>query len=151
MIRGFQEVKKEFKKHGEAVKLPTRGSKYSAGYDFYSPERIVVEPFGKSNVISTDVKAYMQEGEVLILHVRSSIGIKRGLTLSNCTGVIDKDFYSNPDNDGNICFVLQNNTDKKQVIEKGERVMQGIFMPFLIADDDEATAERLGGIGSSGK
>lgn len=117
----------------------------------FPPERIVVPPFGKSSVISTDVKAYMQEGEVLILHVRSSIGIKRGLTLSNCTGVIDKDFYSNPDNDGNICFVLQNNTDKKQVIEKGERVMQGIFMPFLIADDDETTAERLGGIGSSGK
>ena len=111
----------------------------------------MVPPFGKSDVIATDVKAYMQEGEVLILHVRSSIGIKRGLTLSNCTGVIDKDFYSNPDNDGNICFVLQNSTDKKQVIEKGERVMQGIFMPFLIADNDEATSERLGGIGSSGK
>ena len=83
--------------------------------------------------------------------MRSSIGIKRGLTLSNCTSVIDKDCYNNPDNDGNICFVLQNNTDKKQVIEKGERVMQGIFMPCLIAEDDEATAERLGGIGSSGK
>ena len=151
MIRGFQEVRKEFKKHNEAVILPTRGSKYSAGYDFYSPERIVVPPFGKSDVIATDVKAYMQEGEVLILHVRSSIGIKRVLTLSNCTGVIDKDFYNNPDNDGNICFVLQNNTDKKQVIEKGERVMQGIFMPFLIADDDEVASERLGGIGSSGK
>lgn len=151
MIRGFKEVKKEFKKHNEAVTLPTRGSKYSAGYDFYSPERIVIQPFGKSDVIATDVKAYMQDGEVLILHVRSSIGIKRGLTLSNCTGVIDKDFYSNPDNDGNICFVLQNNTDKKQVIEKGERVMQGIFMPFLIADNDEAVSERLGGIGSSGK
>lgn len=90
MIRGFQEVSKEFKKHEEAVHLPTRGSKHSAGYDFYSPERIVVPPFGKSGIISTDVKAYMQEGEVLILHVRSSIGIKRGLTLSNCTGVIDK-------------------------------------------------------------
>lgn len=38
MIRGFQEVRKEFKKHEEAVHLPTRGSKYSAGYDFYSPE-----------------------------------------------------------------------------------------------------------------
>lgn len=151
MIRGFQEVSKEFKKHEEAVHLPTRGSKHSAGYDFYSPKRIVVPPFGKSGIISTDVKAYMQEGEVLILHVRSSIGIKRGLTLSNCTSVIDKDFYNNPENDGNICFVLQNNTDKKQVIEKGERVMQGIFMPFLIADDDEAAAERLGGIGSSGK
>lgn len=68
MIRGFQEVSKEFKKHEEVAKLPTRGSKYSAGYDFYSPERIVVPPFGKSNIISTDVKAYMREGEVLILH-----------------------------------------------------------------------------------
>ena len=49
------------------------------------------------------------------------------------------------------CCMFQNNTDKKQVIEKGERVMQGIFMPFLIADNDEAVSERLGGIGSSGK
>lgn len=40
MIRGFQEVRKEFKKHEEAVHLPTRGSKYSAGYDFYSPEKL---------------------------------------------------------------------------------------------------------------
>ena len=55
MNRRFQEVRKEFKKHGEAVKLPTRGGRYSADYDFYSPEKIVVPPFGKSGIISNRI------------------------------------------------------------------------------------------------
>lgn len=133
MFRGFEEVRKEFKKHREAVKLPTSRGNYSVGYDFYSPERIVIPPFGKSCVISTDVKAYMQYDEMLLLHVPNSVSIEQGLTLANCIGIIDSDYFENPDNDVNICFVLQNNTDKTQVIEKGERVIQGIFMSSLIA------------------
>lgn len=133
MVRGFEEVRKEFKKHKEAVKLPTSRGNYSVGYDFYSPERIVIPPFGKSGVISTDVKAYMQYDEMLLLHVPNSISIERGLTLANSIGIIDSGFFENSDNDGNICFMLQNNTDKTQVVEKGERVIQGIFMQYLIA------------------
>lgn len=70
---------------------------------------------------------------MLLLHVPNSVSIEQGLTLANCIGIIDSDYFETPDNDGNICFVLQNNTDKTQVIEKGERVIQGIFMSSLIA------------------
>ena len=88
-IRGFEVVSDEFRKHKDVdIQLPTRGTKSSAGYDFYSTETIEIQPHSKVCVWS-DVKAYMQEGEVLLLYVRSSIGIKRGLRLSNGTGVID--------------------------------------------------------------
>jgi len=87
MIRGFEIVSDEHRKH-ENVQLPLRGSEDSAGYDFYSNETHIIEP-GDQKVFWTDIKAYMQKGEVLKIYVRSSIGIKKGLRLANQTGVID--------------------------------------------------------------
>lgn len=148
-MRGFEIVKEEMRKTKGEITLPTRGSKISAGYDFYSPVDIILKPNEKTCVWS-DVKAYMQEGEVLLLFVRSSIGIKKGLTLSNGTGVIDADYYSNPNNDGNIGIALYNYSDKTVEIKKGERICQGVFVPFLEADNGNTDKERVGGIGSTG-
>lgn len=149
-IRGFEVVGDNFRKNKSVdITLPTRGSKYSAGYDFYSPIDIEIQPHSKVCVWS-DIKAYMRENEVLMLYVRSSIGIKRGLRLSNGTGIIDKDYYSNPDNDGNIGISLHNYTDEIVKISKGERICQGIFIPFLVADDGNSDNDRTGGIGSTG-
>jgi dUTP pyrophosphatase len=147
-IRGFEIVSDNHRKSQEEITLPTRGTKKSAGYDFYSPIDIQIQPNQKVCIWS-DVKAYMQEGEVLLLFVRSSIGIKRGLRLSNSTGVIDSDYFSNEDNDGNIGIALHNYTDKIVTIEKGERVCQGVFAPFLVADNGNTDTERNGGIGST--
>ena len=96
MVRGFLKVNEELD-----TKLPERQTKASAGYDFYVIEDVEIPAYG-TVMLPTNVKAYMQEGEVLLLYVRSSIGIKRGLALSNGTGVIDADYFSNPSNDGNI-------------------------------------------------
>ena len=148
--RGFKVVSDEHRKHKNTeIQLPTRGSKISAGYDFYSPIDMEIQPHQKVCIWS-DVKSYMQEGEVLLLFVRSSIGIKRGLRLSNSTGVIDSDYYSNKDNDGNIGIALHNYTDKIVKIEKGERVCQGVFIPFLVADNGNTDIERNGRVGSTG-
>jgi len=87
-VRGFEEVSEQHKKVNIETTLPTRGSKQSAGYDFYSKEQVVIKP-GKQYVFWSDVKAYMMPGEVLEMYVRSSIGIKKGLVLSNGTGIID--------------------------------------------------------------
>ena len=101
-IRGFEIVRNEMRKNKEVnISLPTRGTKSSAGYDFYSPIDTTIKPHEKQ-VIWTDIKSYMQENEVLMIYVRSSIGIKKGLVLANGTGIIDKDYYNNSDNDGNI-------------------------------------------------
>lgn len=145
-VRGFEEVTM-IKIDGETT-LPTRGSKESAGYDFYSKEYVDIQP-GSKYVFWSDVKSYMMGGEVLQIHVRSSIGIKKGLVLANGTGIIDTDYYSNPSNDGNIGICLINESDRTQYIESGERIAQGIFIKFLVADNVTSTKERTGGIGST--
>ena len=150
MIRGFEQVKDKFRRTKGEIKLPTQGSKNSAGYDFYSPITIII-PSHKTVNIPTDIKAYMQEDEVLMIFIRSSIGIKDGLMLANNTGIIDSDFYSNPSNDGGISMCLYNYSDKDVLIRKGERIAQGIFMKYLLSDNGNSTENRTGGIGSTNK
>lgn len=149
-IRGFEVVRDEFRKNKDVkIKLPQRATKFSAGYDFYSPVSVVISPH-ESVLIWTDVKAYMLPDEVLLLDVRSSVGIKKGLMLSNTVGVIDSDYYNNDNNDGNIGISLRNMTDTFVEIEAGERIAQGIFVHYLVADEDVTILdERNGGIGSS--
>ena len=149
--RGFKIVSDSFRKHKNVeIKLPIRATKTSAGYDFHSPISITIQPKSKE-VIWSDIKSYMQEGEVLILDVRSSIGIKKGLMLANTIGIVDHDYFSNLDNDGNIGICLYNMTDKPVYIEQFERIAQGIFIPFLASDNGNTDEERVGGIGSSGR
>lgn len=129
--------------------LPERGTKYSAGYDFYTTNESPIEiGAGETVTIPTGIKAYMNSDEVLLIHVRSSVGIKRGLVLTNATGVIDSD-YVNSANGGNIIIALYNNSGYIQTIQPKERIAQGIFMKYLTTDDDNASGERKGGIGST--
>jgi len=150
--RGFEIVSDKHLK-SEFKVLPKQGSTKSAGYDFYLPENVTLFPRESSGVIFTNVKAYMKEDEVLQLHIRSSIGIKKKIILANVTGIIDSDYYNNPDNDGNIGVVLVNNSNHVQTLEAGDRIMQGIFQKFLPSDNCNAleTEKRTGGYGSTGK
>lgn len=147
-IRGFESVSELFKKQNVPTILPQRGTKTSAGYDFSTPIQVAILPH-KQYLIWTDVKAYMQEGEVLILDVRSSIGINKSLELANTIGIVDQDYFSNPKNDGNIGICLYNKSDEIVALDVGERIAQGIFIPFLEADNGNTEKERIGGIGST--
>lgn len=150
-IRGFEPVVEEMRKGTMDYILPVRGSSKSAGYDLASPIDVIIEPHS-SVLVWTNIKVYMAEDELLQLHVRSSIGIKRNLMLKNTTGIVDSDYYSNESNDGNIGLALYNTGDEAVVIQKGERLVQGIFMKYLTVDNDTFLKdERTGGIGSSGK
>ena len=150
-IRGFECVVEEMRKGTMDYILPVRGSSKSAGYDLASPIDVIIEPHS-SVLVWTNIKVYMAEDELLQLHVRSSIGIKRNLMLKNTTGIVDSDYYSNESNDGNIGLALYNTGDEAVVIQKGERLVQGIFMKYLTVDNDTFLKdERTGGIGSSGK
>lgn len=133
------------------TKLPTRKTKGSAGYDFYLPCDVVLEPYGDSPIIQTGVKAYMPEDEVLLLFIRSSVGIVKNVVLSNNVGVIDSSYADNPDNEGNIGLKLHNNSPHTVEFKKGERIMQGVFVKYGVVTDDQAAEERKGGIGSTGK
>lgn len=129
--------------------LPQRETAHAAGYDLSAAERTVLAP-GEIVLVPTGIKAYMQDNEVLYLYDRSSNPRKRGLVLINSVGVIDGDYYNNDNNEGHIFAQMKNITDQEVVIEAGERVVQGVFMPFLLADGDDATGERTGGFGSTG-
>ena len=97
--RGFLEVKPEHKKIKDVeTRPPVRSDYESAGYDFYSKETVEIQP-NEQYLFWTDVKAYMLSDESLSIHVRSSIGIKTGLTLANTTGIIDGSYFENEDND----------------------------------------------------
>lgn len=145
MIRGFEVVKDVT---SEGIILPKRSTTNSAGYDFYSPVDFNIAP-GESIKISTCIKAKMQNDEVLFLFIRSSIGIKKGLMLMNGTGIIDSDYYGNKDNDGNIIIALKNISGNLICIDKGEKICQGVFLKYLVADNDNTVIERAGGIGST--
>ena len=150
-VRGF-EVAKGFE--DKEINLPIRKTKYSAGYDIEAAEDVVIPSFKKGNnptLIKTGIKAYMQDDEVLYLYNRSSNPKKKGLILANSVGVIDKDYYGNPDNDGHIMFAFYNIKDEDVEIKKGETVGQAIFQKYLVVDNDNAEGMRLGGFGSTNK
>lgn len=144
-IRGFELVSK----FQDEQLLPKRETAHAAGYDLKVAESVTIEP-GEIRLVPTGVKAYMQPEEVLYLYDRSSNPRKKGLVLINSVGVIDGDYYGNPDNEGHIFAQMKNITDEPVVLEVGERIVQAVFAPFLIADGDEASGQRIGGFGSTG-
>ena len=131
--------------------LPTRSDTRSAGYAIYSTEDKWIYP-NSVEKFTTNIKVYMEPDEVLMIYPRSSVGIKMNLMLANTTGVIDSSYVDNKDNEGNIIVALFNYGNKPQQIKAGERIAQGVFMKYLITDDDNTkNTERSGGIGSSGR
>ena len=150
-VRGF-EIAKGFE--DKEINLPVRKTKYSAGYDVEAAEDTIIPAFKpgmKPTLIKTGIKAYMQQYEYLMLANRSSNPGKKGLILANSVGIVDADYYSNPDNDGHIMFAFYNIKDEDVEIKKGDCIGQAIFMPFLISDGDEAEGIRIGGFGSTNK
>ena len=150
-MRKFCVVKDEFIKYGvKEIKLPKRATKHSVGYDFYSPIDVVIAP-KETKLIFTNVKAYFEYNEGLILAVTSGMG-KRGVMLANGIGVIECDYADNIDNDGNLGFMLYNFGEKEYQVKVGDKIGQGFFINFLTVDDEEEiTQVRQGGFGSTNK
>ena len=150
-IRGF-EVAKGFE--DKNINLPIRKTKYSAGYDIEAAEDCIIPAFKPGQaptLVKTGLKAYMKDDEYLMLCNRSSNPKKKGLILANSVGIVDKDYYENPDNDGHIMFAFFNVKDVDVEIKKGDAIGQGIFKQYLVTDDDVAIGERKGGFGSTNK
>ena len=150
-VRGF-EIAKGFE--NSDIHMPVRKTKYSAGYDVEAAEDCTVPAFKPGQaptLIKTGIKAYMPEDEYLMLCNRSSNPKKKGLVLANSIGIIDGDYYGNPDNDGHIMFAFYNVKAEDVQIKKGDCIGQAIFQKFAIVDNDNAEGERLGGFGSTNK
>ena len=148
-IRGF-EVIADYS--GRGVKLPIRKTHGSAGYDIATAENVCLQP-GQLAVIPTGLKAYMQPDEYLAIHIRSSLAIKNRLYLANSQGIIDSDYYDNPDNEGHILIGVVNGGSTEVMLPTGMRIAQGIFYHYLTIDGDQAGQgnRRQGGMGSTGE
>lgn len=173
--RGFEVISALADK---GIEIPKRGTKNSAGYDIsvIHPDvyklllqgktieeawnevseinskgnryAIYWKEYGKSSMLlPTGIKSYMQPNEVLIMAVRSSAGIKKNIRQANPPSIIDSDYYNNPNNEGHIFFAVCNSSI---VFDKPIMpIAQGIFINYLITDNDNVTTERVGGIGST--
>lgn len=159
--------------------IPKRATANSAGYDFVAAEDTVVPSYfklietmknnmptnelmtmeeiaaltkslkTKPTLVSTGVKCYMEPDIFLQLSVRSSGPLKHWILEANSVGIIDADYADNEDNEGEIFFQLINLSPFDILIKKGEKIGQGILIPYLTTDDDEATGKRTGGFGST--
>ena len=150
-MRGY-EIAKGFE--DKDINLLIRKTMYSAGYDVECAEDTVIPSFKKGmapTLIPTGIKAYMEDDEVLYLYNRSSNPKKKGLILAKSVGVVDKDYYGNPDNDGHIMFAFYNIKEEDITIKKGEAIGQAVFSKYLVSDDDTTSGIRTGGFGSTDK
>lgn len=147
-MRYFEVVKNEFRKNPNVeIKLPTRATEHSAGYDFYSPVTVTIQP-NEMAMIWTDVKAHMYYDNALFIIPRSSMG-KQPIMISNTIGLIDSDYYGNESTDGNIGFRLLNLGNTPYEIKVGDRIGQGVFVKYGTIKDDHTTTTRSGGFGST--
>lgn len=150
----FEQFKKDIKDDKElyeSYSLPRRSTKNSAGYDFYALFDYTLKP-KEIMKIPTGIKVSMEKDDVLFLIDRSSMGFKYNVRMCNQVGVVDQDYYNNPNNEGHMWIRIQNEGDKDYVVKKGDAMIQGIFMKYLKTDDDiESNQERNGGFGSTNK
>ena len=160
--------------------LPIRKTAQSAGYDFVVAEDIIIPPYAtqhnnmllknridvpltlgeaaaavksanaKITLVSTGMKCQLEEGTYLELSVRSSCPLKYWLILGNSVGIIDADYYNNPDNEGEIFFQVINLSPVNIILHKGDTIGQGIIRKYEITEDDIAEGERISGFGSTG-
>lgn len=160
------------------IEMPSRATADSAGYDFVAAEDIIIEPYylirnrlrnvpvnepltldeiakitkqeqARPTLISTGMKCKMPHGFYLQLSMRSSGPLKHWLIKANGVGIIDADYYDNPDNEGEIFFQVINLSPYTIHIKKGDKIGQGIILPYGITEDDTATNSRVGGFGST--
>ena len=167
-IRGFEVCKGL---ENEGINLPIRKTEKSVGYDIEALEDTVVPSIWKNvfenvakflkhdtdykeinpTLIRTGIKSYFCDDEVLILANRSSHPLKKGLVLANSIGVIESDYYENPQNDGELMYAYYNFFPIDITIKKHDAIGQAYFQKFLKADNDNATGKRIGGFGSTDK
>lgn len=146
----FTGILKEASEGGPYRRLPERSTKSAAGYDFFNPVDVTI-PAHSLMLVKTGIKSKFPSDVALKLYNRSSNPKKKGVFLANGVGVVDADYYGNPDNDGEIGFMFYNFTDNETTFNAGDKLGQGIFETYhVVTDEDEITAERVGGFGSTG-
>ncbi len=142
-------MKVKIKRLLKTVSLPQYHTKDSAGFDLSAAADVVI-PAGAIAKVPTGLVIAAPKGHFLLIAARSSLSLKKGLTMANGIGIIDPDYAGHDDE---ISIILYNFTSKPVSVKKGERLAQGVFLPAGQAKWQEAKnlkqASR-GGFGSTG-
>lgn len=139
----------EVKEIYNSIQLPIRATSGSAGYDFKSPITFTLKP-GQTIKIPTGIRVKIDDGWVLKCYPRSGLGFKYKMRMSNTVPIIDSDYFYS-DNKGHIFLKLSNEGEKDIFINSGDKIIQGIFVPYGITYDDCVNKTRNGGVGSTGR
>ncbi len=134
----------------ESIVLPTRATMGSAGYDIRTPIPFLLKP-GETVKIPTGIRVRMKPDYALFLFPRSGLGFKYRLQLNNTVGIIDSDYYESG-NEGQIFIKLTNDSNEGKALAaaRGDAVIQGVFLPYGLTEDDAVDTRRDGGFGSTG-
>lgn len=130
--------------------LPSYQTEGAAAFDLYSRIAYTFAP-QETKLLPANLIVEIPKGYALILAARSSLGRKKGLILRNGIGIIDQDYHGPEDELG---MLLHNATNEPVPVERGERLLQGMFVPIGIAEwleVDQIETESRGGFGSTGK
>ena len=135
----------------QKIRLPERATGGSAGYDFFMPSDVLFR-YGIDVKFPTGIKVRLDSDKFLMCVPRSGLGFKFALRLMNTQGIIDADYYNNPNNEGHIFAKMRMEKQGPALkLSAGEAFMQGIILPYYTVEGDNATAQRTGGLGSTSK
>lgn len=155
-LKGFNDsfdgfTEEQIKSIYDNLKMPRRATAGSAGYDFFVPIDITLNP-GQTAKIPTGIRVSMLPEYVLKCYPRSGLGFKFRMQLNNTVGIIDSDYYYSS-NEGHIFIKVTNDTNENRTIElkEGTGFAQGIFIEYAITYDDDVEDIRDGGFGSTTK
>ena len=129
--------------------LPEYKTSGAVAFDIYSRVETAIQP-QTFETLPTNLIIAIPEGYMLMLAARSSSANKKGLTMRNGVGIIDPDFCGPEDE---LHVMIHNFSNEVKIVERGERVAQGIFIPIRKGEwieVEEMTAETRGGFGSTG-
>jgi dUTP pyrophosphatase len=139
----------KIKRFDKELPLPARATDGAAAFDLTARESVVIEP-GKVGYVPLNIAAETPEGYFLLLAARSGTH-KRGLMPVNGIGIIDPDYSGDEDE---VRSAYYNFTDKPVVVEKGERIAQGVFVPIAAFEWEEVgemNKKSRGGFGTTGQ
>ncbi len=144
-------VKGDYSKVDEKIVVcPTYMTDKAVGADCFASEDVTIQPW-EIKIVPIGIKAkFKGEAEGLFPFVRSSLPKKKGLILANGVGVIEEDYYGNPDNDGNIGFMFLNFRSEPVTIKRFERVGQLVLAPILRFENASYAGKTRGASGSTG-
>lgn len=141
----------KWKRLREGAQLPQRQTEGAAGYDLRAcvEAPVTLEP-GEGYSFPTGLAGEIPQGLVGLIFCRSGLGVKHGVSLPNCVGVIDSDYR------GELIVPLRNFGDKAYTIQPGERIAQLVIVPVALPRLEEArelssTQRGTGGFGSTGR